>query len=54
MTTNRLYRNQTKKYDSYLFSENEQNDSIYSAICFLFVTKDGKLSGEKPFWEVSL
>ncbi len=54
MTTNRLYRNQIKKYDSYLFSENEQNDSIYSAICFLFVAKDGKLSGEKPFWEVSL
>ena len=54
MTTNRLYRNQTKKYDSYLFSVKEQNDSIYSAICFLFVTKDGKLSGEKPFWEVSL
>ena len=54
MTTNRLYRNHAKKYDSYLFSAKEQNDSIYSVICFLSITKDGKLSGEMPFGEVSL
>ena len=40
MTTNRLYRNQIKKYDSYLFSEKEQNDSIYSAICLLPKTEN--------------